>query len=59
MKKKWYQTRKFWLAVGSVISIIASEACGIELEPETIASIAAIVIAWIWRQSVIDTLKGE
>jgi len=54
VNKKWYQSRKFWLAVGSAMSIGLADAYGFELNPETIATIAGIVIAWIVRQGTTD-----
>ena len=57
-KKRWFATRKFWLAAGTVIGIIASDAYGIELDPEQIASIAAIIVAWILRQGATDAKNG-
>jgi len=52
--KRWFASRKFWLAVGSAMSIGLADAYGYELDPETIATIAGIVIAWIVRQGATD-----
>lgn len=48
------KSRKLWVAVGTVVSILAADLFGIEIAPEAIAGLAVIVATYLGGQSFID-----
>ena len=53
MKEK-LQSRKLWIAIGGVISILILEFSGVAVAPEAIAGLAAILATYVFGQSLVD-----
>ena len=59
--KAWFKSRKLWVAVAGVVAIIASDAFGIELEPEQIAGVIALLGTYLFNQGWVDrnAVRGD
>jgi hypothetical protein len=53
-RKHWLLSRKFWLAVATVITVILADNLGLELDPEMIVAITLPVVAFILGESYVD-----
>jgi hypothetical protein len=53
-RKHWLLSRKFWLAVATVITVILADNFGLELDPEMIVAITLPVVAFILGESYVD-----
>lgn len=53
-RKHWLLSRKFWIAVVTVLTMILADSFGLELDPETIVAIILPVVAYILGESYID-----
>ena len=56
-RKHWLLSRKFWIAVVTVLTMILADSFGLELDPEVIVAIILPVVAYILGESYIDA-KG-
>ena len=54
MKKKWYQSRKFWVAVVAAVVVALNTHYGWALEPEAIMVILSPFLIYIGVQGVVD-----
>lgn len=52
--KRWFQSRKFWLAVAAAGTAFANEAFGWGLEVEQVGAVLIPVVAYIFGQSFVD-----
>ena len=57
MRKPAWQSRKFWVAVGTIIATLATEIAGIDLDPESIITLVVAAAAYIIGESWVDTRK--
>ena len=48
------RSRKLWIAVGSVISILLAEFFGVNVSPETIAGIIVMASSYVFAQGIVD-----
>ena len=53
MKAK-LSSRKLWVAIGSVVSILIAEFCGVNVSPEAIAGVAFLAATYIFGQGLVD-----
>ena len=53
------KSRKFWIAVVSAILVVANDGLGLNLDRDTIMTLAGIVISYLLGQSYVDANKGE
>ncbi len=49
-----FKSRKFWIAVGIILSAVLAELFGIEVEPEVLATIAFMGASYVFAQGNID-----
>ena len=56
MRSKLY-SRKFWLAVGGILAIVAKEILEIDVDPEVVAAFTVAIAAYIIGESWIDQAK--
>jgi hypothetical protein len=54
MRKPALTSRKFWVAVGTILAIILSDILGVDLEPETVVTVVVAVAAYILGESWVD-----
>ena len=57
MKEKFkalFNSRRFWVAVAGVLTVVASDVFGVELDTEQMVAFTTIVSAWI----IGDTLRA-
>ena len=47
-------SRKLWVAIGSAASILIAEFFGVSVSPEALASVAALAVAYIFGQGIVD-----
>lgn len=47
-------SRKLWVAIGSVVSILIAEFLGIQVSPEAIAGVAFLAGTYIFGQGLVD-----
>ncbi len=52
------KSRKLWIALGSVISILIAEYFGVDVEPQAIAGLAVVASTYIVGQSLVDKGVG-
>jgi len=48
------KSRKLWVTVGTIVSVIAAEGFGVNIDPQAIVGLAGIVIAYVAGQSWVD-----
>ena len=48
------RSRKLWVAVGSVISILLAEYFGVDVSAETIAGIIVVASSYMFAQGIVD-----
>ncbi len=48
------KSRKLWIAIGSVVSILIAEFFGVQVSPEAIAGIAFLAGTYILGQGLVD-----
>ena len=53
MKAK-LSSRKLWVAIGSVVSILIAELLGVQISPEAIAGVAFLAGTYIFGQGLVD-----
>ena len=53
------KSRKFLLAVVSALLIIANDGLGLNLDKDTIMTLASIVISYILGQSFVDAKRSD
>jgi hypothetical protein len=49
--QKLFTSRRFWAALGTIISLVLADIAGLELEPATIAAAVGVVVTWIYSQT--------
>ncbi len=47
-------SRKLWVAIGSVVSILIAELLGVQISPEAIAGVAFLAATYIFGQGLVD-----
>ena len=52
-----FKSRKFWVMVGAVGSLIVAEFTGVTVEPEAIAGLGIILSSWFISQGIVDKAK--
>lgn len=53
------KSRKFWVTVLTPVAILVSYYLDVELDIAGLASIAAIIVTWLWKQGDIDKVEVE
>tara|TARA_R110000744_G_scaffold249646_2_gene365896 strand:+ start:123 stop:299 length:177 start_codon:yes stop_codon:yes gene_type:complete len=48
-------SRRFWVAVVGLVSVVASDTMGIELNQEQLIGVVTIVVAWVIGDTVRET----
>ena len=48
-------SRRFWVAVVGLVSVVASDTMGIELDQEQLIGVVTIVVAWVIGDTVRET----
>ena len=48
------KSRKLWVAIGSVVSILIMEFAGVSVSPEAIAGVAFLAATYIFGQGLVD-----
>lgn len=57
--KKWYMTRKLWVAIISTIIIAVNLKYGLDIEPEQIMAVISPLLVWIGVQGTQDIKNGK
>ena len=52
-----FKSRKFWMAVVSGLLVIVNDGLDLGLPNESILSIAAIVLGYIFAEAAVDAIK--
>ena len=47
-------SRKFWVAIGSMLSIILAELFGLDMSPEAIAGLIVMASSYVFAQGLVD-----
>lgn len=58
MKEKLI-SRKFWVTVIGALGVILSEVCGVNLPVDSLATLAAIIAAYVLGQSIVDSKNNK
>ena len=53
--KSLITSRRFWVAVVGLVSVVASDTMGIELNQEQLIGVVTIVVAWVIGDTVRET----
>lgn len=53
-RKHWLLSRKFWLAIVTVVTMIFSDKLDLELDPETVVAIILPIVAYILGEAYVD-----
>jgi uncharacterized membrane protein len=53
--KSLLASRRFWVSTVGLVSVVASEALGVELNQEQLIGIVTIVVAWVIGDTVRET----
>jgi uncharacterized membrane protein len=53
--KSLLTSRRFWVSTVGLVSVVASEALGVELNQEQLIGIVTIVVAWVIGDTVRET----
>ena len=48
------KSRKLWMAIGSVVSILIADFVGVDVDPAAVAGLAAIVGTYLIGQGIVD-----
>lgn len=48
------KSRKFWVTIGSIVSVLASQYFGVEIDPAAIVGLAGIVLSYNVGQGWVD-----
>lgn len=53
--KSLLKSRRFWVSAVGLVSVVASEAFGVELNQEQLIGVVTIVVAWVIGDTVRET----
>jgi len=53
--KSLLASRRFWVSTVGLVSVVASEALGVELNQEQLIGIVTIVVTWVIGDTVRET----
>ncbi len=49
-----FKSRKFWMTVGAIGSLVLAEYTGIDVSPEVLGSVAVLIVGYVFAQSNVD-----
>lgn len=52
-------SRKFWVAVGSILAILICDIVGVELDKETVIAVVISVASYILGEGMVDTARAR
>ena len=52
-------SRKFWVAVGTVATLIAQKPVGLDLSPAALVAVAAVAAIYVAAQAIVDSAQKE
>jgi len=53
--KSLLKSRRFWVAAIGLVSVVASETLGIELNQDQLIGVVTIVVAWVIGDTIRET----
>lgn len=53
--KSLIASRRFWVAAVGLVSVVASETMGVELNQEQLIGVVTIVVAWVIGDTIRET----
>ena len=49
-----FKSRKFWITIGTAVSLVVAQIFEIEVDPAAIAGLAAIIGTYVFSQGLVD-----
>ncbi|WCK53822.1 hypothetical protein PP175_21270 [Aneurinibacillus sp. Ricciae_BoGa-3] len=53
-----FKSRKFWMAIVGTLIIILNQGLGLNLPTDSVMSVAGVVVAYLFGQSIVDAKKA-